>query len=363
MPNNSDGNSELRRHLKYLAGLSARTDEVGSLLDIFLVLAILTILIVRIFLQMTGYPQIGAGKIHFAHLLWGGLLMMAGLILMQSIITRGARRLGAVLGGIGFGLFIDELGKFITKDNDYFYQPTMAILYVLFIVFYLSTKSLLKARGLSPKESLINAIEYLKEAVTGELDANEKAKAILHAERSNGQSPMAPPIKALIERLEAVAPPQPFFWQRIARRIHDFYFRWASTKAFARVLAIFFLATAIFLSLDLKNLYVHFFKYEDLSFMAWAVLISSTITTVLILGGDVQLLRRQRLSAYLWFDRALLVSILVSQVLVFAQVQLKGILNLALLLVLLVTVRYLIREEKRNLAGEIVGAVREPPLP
>lgn len=36
-------------------------------------------------LAVAGYPQVGGGGLHVAHVLWGGLLMGVGLVLMQTI--------------------------------------------------------------------------------------------------------------------------------------------------------------------------------------------------------------------------------------------------------------------------------------
>ena len=33
---------------------------------------------------MTGYPRIGAGPLHIAHLLWGGLFMLAALVVLAT---------------------------------------------------------------------------------------------------------------------------------------------------------------------------------------------------------------------------------------------------------------------------------------
>lgn len=125
-------------------------------LEIFIVSAIGAILLTRIYLQLTGFPQIGGEKLHIAHMLWGGLLMLAALILLVTYLNLSMRTTAAVVGGIGFGLFIDELGKFVTADNDYFFQPTFALLYVLFVGLFLLTRALVRSVPLSDYERRVN---------------------------------------------------------------------------------------------------------------------------------------------------------------------------------------------------------------
>src|SRR2546430_15346821 len=55
-----------------------RNLDAGKLLETFLVSAVAAFLGVRFFLGGTGFPRLGSGGLHIAHMLWGGALMVAG---------------------------------------------------------------------------------------------------------------------------------------------------------------------------------------------------------------------------------------------------------------------------------------------
>lgn len=82
-----------------------------------------SVIATRLFLELAGYPQLGSATLHIAHAIWGGLLLYAAAILPLIFANNWALMVSAVLNGIGAGLFIDEVGKFITRDLDYFYLP------------------------------------------------------------------------------------------------------------------------------------------------------------------------------------------------------------------------------------------------
>src|SRR5438094_4878629 len=79
-----------------------------------------SVVVTRLYLGLTGFPQIGNGEFHIGHVLWGGLLLFAAAILPLIWANRWVFSVSAVLNGMGVGLFIDEVGKFITRNNDCF---------------------------------------------------------------------------------------------------------------------------------------------------------------------------------------------------------------------------------------------------
>src|SRR2546428_989006 len=161
-----------------------RNLDAGKLLESFLVSAVAAFLGVRFFLGLTGYPRLGGGGLHIAHMLWGGTLMVAAVLLLLSNLGQRIRRAAAVVAGLGFGLFIDELGKFITSDNNYFYRPAIALIYVVFVLMFVWWRSLERHRTWSDETYLANSLMLLQDAALHDLDPTEKFHLIRWLRRS-----------------------------------------------------------------------------------------------------------------------------------------------------------------------------------
>ena len=135
----------------------------------------LSVTLTRLFLFLTGYPQLGGGTLHIAHVLWGGLLLFIAAMLPLIFANRWVYQVVAALAGIGVGLFIDEVGKFITRTNDYFYQPAAPIIYAFFLVCVLVYLKFNKPLPRRARDEVYTVLELLEEVVDRDLDVNERA--------------------------------------------------------------------------------------------------------------------------------------------------------------------------------------------
>ena len=128
----------------------------------------------RLFLQLTGYPQLGKGGIHIAHVLWGGLLLFVAALLPLVIANRWVYFMDALLAGIGVGLFIDEVGKFITQTNDYFYPLAAPIIYASFLLIVMLYLRVRRPPTRSPRAELYRALDALEEILEHDLEPGER---------------------------------------------------------------------------------------------------------------------------------------------------------------------------------------------
>ena len=61
-----------------------------------------TVSITRLFLYLTGYPQIATGDLHIAHVLWGGLFLFAAVLMLLIFANRWMSWGAAIFAGVGF---------------------------------------------------------------------------------------------------------------------------------------------------------------------------------------------------------------------------------------------------------------------
>jgi hypothetical protein len=190
-----------------------RSGSSRANLTVAVVSGIVTVLLTRWFLEVTGYPKLGSGGLHIAHVLWGGLLLAVGLAVALAYLGRHARTAAAVVGGAGFGLFIDEVGKFITEHTDYFYAPAAGIIYLTFAVLVV-----LATRRRGPATPADRSADALRRALDGlphGLTGAERAAAVDLIAGS------ADEVDKAIAALIATLPQRPDRWHPHRRRLAD----------------------------------------------------------------------------------------------------------------------------------------------
>ena len=133
-----------------------------------------SVTLTRLFLALTGYPQLGGGELHIAHALWGGLLLFIAAMLPLIYANRWVYMAGAALAGTGVGLFIDEVGKFITQSNDYFYPLAAPIIYAFFLLTVMLYLRVRRRPHRSVRAELYQAFESMEEVLEQDLDPQER---------------------------------------------------------------------------------------------------------------------------------------------------------------------------------------------
>lgn len=327
-------------------------------LDLFLVSAVSAILAIRGYLHLTGYPQVGGAELHVAHMLWGGLLMLAALVLLLGFLGRRPRHLAAFIGGAGFGTFIDEVGKFVTRDHDYFYRPTVALIYVSLVLVYLASRTVHRRRAPSTEELLANAMQEAEQAVVRDLDEDERDRALGWIDRAGRDHPASRALLALLQESPLVPRRAPGLVWRVHHALVVAYRRLATHPRFVRAVIAFFvvqlLVKLVHVSLlaagardtpwDLGLFPLGAARYATAD---WLQLASSLLSAVLVLRG-VLAIRRSRASGLRWFQRSILVSVFLTQVFTFYRQQWEALVVLAFNLLMLGALNFAVEQEGRG---------------
>jgi len=211
-----------------------------------------TVIATRWFLALTGFPRIGGGDLHIAHALWGGVALFAAAILPIVLAGRMVYMASALLAGVGIGLFIDEVGKFITSQNDYFYPAAAPIIYATFLLAVLIWLRARRPEERDPRSQLLTALELFEESVEGDLQRKERetlrrrlevaARDAPHAE----QRRLAADLLAFVEAEEILVAPDPVDrFSGLRRRWRSRSNEWAGGRGLRVVLIGALIATGV----------------------------------------------------------------------------------------------------------------------
>lgn len=322
--------------------------------DLLVVAAVCAVLLTRFYLRLTGYPQVGGATLHVAHMLWGGLLMLAALLLALSFLGRRSRFWAALAGGAGFGLFIDEVGKFVTRDHDYFYRPAIALIYVTLVLTYLAARGLRGRTPPSREEALVNALHELEEAVLHDFQTDERERALRWLAPLAPDDPLGRPLAALVHGAPTVAARPPGRLARLAARTLAAYRTLARRRGFARALVAVLVAQLVVklaavavvvlrpggVETIAARVVLLSPRADDLALAEWLQIGSSLLSAALVAAG-VAAARRSWPLALRLFQRSILVSILFTQVFMFYREQWAALVVLALNVLLLVALDYM----------------------
>lgn len=340
---------------------TVRNIDAGGFLEAFFISAVASLLAIRFYLRLTGFPQVGGNGLHIAHLLWGGFGMLVSIILLLSLLGRHAKRLAAVIGGIGFGAFIDELGKFITSNNNYFFQPAIAIIYIVFVVLFLCFRAIERRQDLSQEGYLANAIDLIKEGVLHDLDKRERERALWLLGKAPSGDPIVQTLRELLHEVDQVREAQPGLLLRAIQHARAFYLATLQAAWFSRLIILAFVVYAAANLVSVGNtllLTPHAIPRSARSIVEWSDLLASAASSVMVVLGAMRL-PVSRIAAYRWFRRAVLISIFLLQFFSFYSQQLAALVGLTRDVILLQVLDFMIGEERTLTREEARRAARE----
>lgn len=331
-----------------------RRSDGASQVQALVVIAIVTILLVRAYLAATGYPQIGGKTLHIAHALWGGALMVVAIFLLLSFTGRRVRIAAVGVGGVGFGLFLDEVGKFVTKSNDYFFAPSVAIMYVVLVLLILVNRAVQDSRGRSPQDDLIEGFARTGEALGGGVTALERSRirGLLDSAAAGGVD--SETVDDVVRLLDTVPTIPPGRFARWKGRVLPAERRWVvsarAAAAAAVLLTLFSLAGLISAAITISDdvgrgagVAIASIGQFGGSALAFGLCLAAVILHLLHRGGlwPLRLLRS-----------ASIVTMLLTEVFDFVAEQFGALINVGVGLLTLAAFSYRLRDLSREAASE-----------
>lgn len=339
----------MKKHIKHWA--IGRDSRAAHYFGVLFGTAVFTILAIRGFLAITGYPQLGGDSLHIAHMLWGGLFMLVAIILLLYVHGHRAKIAGSFIGGIGFGFFIDELGKFITNDNDYFYQPAAMLIYIIFLLLWALFEWLDNYSPVTPHQQYIDMLTRLRDASIHGMTSTDKQYI---QNQYNQLGILKSEQNMLNKQLDKYAPPyQPNSFVQTLNAIIDRADGWLHAIVKNKVTPMIIYTTitvsalaslAIFILAVLQNQNLFDF-ISDTPVGIEVGLIAATALSIVCVAIGFTYSRRQWRMTLVWYRRAMVVNVFGTQVFLFYINQFTATFGLAFSLLMLYVLTIQVKED------------------
>jgi hypothetical protein len=254
-----------------------------------------------------------------------------------------------VIGGIGFGLFLDEVGKFVTKDNDYFYGPAAEIMYILVVLILVGARIVRDFRPLSPKECLASAASIAADGVARGLATRRREIGLALVERARAGGADGDDVHRIRELLLSADPASDRLYamqRRVVALIPNFFRspRWVPVVGWLIVVGSF-----LGVALGALGVVLGGYFYEDdrltvtlqgLNVPSVILLVSAVLTLGMALPAMVARRRTGAVWTLRWLRNAALVFTLLNALVNFATEGFGALINLAIGLFTLAILAY-----------------------
>jgi hypothetical protein len=337
-----------------------RSTNAAGLIELSLVSAVATVLVIRLVLEIMGYPQLGGGGLHIGHVLYGGLIMFLSLLLLFSVMNPAVPWLAAFAGGVGFGFFIDEVGKFISEDVNYFFEPAVAVIYTVFMVLFVALSRVRRwESAMTPQDALANALSLLRADPSGGMTADTRDRIRTLLDRSDPTDPLVGVLRAHVDDLavdrEFRRSPDVAAREWLAARYRGLVRR-RHFETVVIVVAVGYFLTKVPLTIRVQTDTTGVDHDASNAAFAHVMQLAAAVASGVCVAIGALRLRRSRASAYRWFLRAVLISIFVFEVFAFYYAQFAALGSLAVDLLLYAALGYMIgRERSEAVAAERAG--------
>jgi hypothetical protein len=342
-----------------------KREGASGLIAAMLVWSVLSVLGTRLFLELTGNPVIGRGHWHIAHVLFGGIFMMGAMISILAFEGTKLRKNMAMLFGIGWGLFVDEVGKYVTMDNNYWFRPAIMIIYMSFVILFLIYRYLERMQSKDNRTVFYSVLGQLEELAENDLEVTEKKRLKMNLQKiidtDRGKMKlMAMAMMESVSKIRAIGDKK----ERGLRVIGQKVFTTTYDKLLRRNLVMYgLLAYSVYYAIDkivdvlristspqkmmmIERFYrdYDFFGKSDVYLIVFKM-VFDMVAAILFLAGARYLWSKKRLRGIRFFRYGLYVSILLGSIFKFYFEQLGAVVDVLLGVIML----EVLNEYRRNL--------------